>query len=149
MRGGVPSPFLVWGGLSRFVCLVQRRLRFACFPLLFAVVLVFVWFCFRDLVSLLRCQLSLLSLHAVARGRVAIVAVWTPLSPKYSKVTDRVTMSPVAFGSHVGFCIESCCCGLPCLLFVLDSIWSGWFGLICRSAIFFRAFFGSFSRRFR
>ena len=55
----------------------------------------------------------------VPGGRVAMIAMWTPLSSKYSKeVTDHVAVFAVAFGTHAGFCIEPCC-GLPCFLFVL------------------------------
>ena len=67
------------------------------------------------LFSFLRCPFSLFPV--VPWGRVAMTAVWTPLSPKYSReVTDRVAIFPVAFGTHIRFCIESCC-GWPCLKF--------------------------------
>ena len=65
--------------------------------------------------------------------RVTTIATWTPLSPKHSKATDRVATFPVAFGAHVGCCIEPCLWSV--LLSVLD-IGSFFFVLIRLSHIF-------------
>ena len=73
-----------------------------------------------------------LSFPVVPGGRVAMIAVWTPLSPKYRKeVTGCVTMFPVAFGTHIGCCIESCLivvCLAFCAFWIL--VVFVWFGLI-------------------
>ena len=40
-------------------------------------------------------------------GEVAMIEVWMPLSPKYSKrVGDRVALFPVAFGTYIGCYME-------------------------------------------
>ena len=51
-----------------------------------------------------------------------MVTVWTPLSLKTSKkMTDRLTMLPVTFGTQSA-AASSPVCGLPCLCFFLDTI---------------------------
>ena len=105
-RGGISFPFFVWNFLSRrFVPLVQQ-LSFVFFP--FVSAFVFVWFCFRDLVSLSPLSIFFFVSCCPERDKVAVIAVWPPFSlPKYSKeVTDRMTMFLDAFGTHVGFCIR-------------------------------------------
>ena len=60
-------------------------------------------FVFCDLVCFFFCVVDFpFSFPVVPGGGAAMIAAWTPLSPKYGKeVADRVAMFPVAFGTHM------------------------------------------------